>query len=213
MKEKYHKYLISETKLGSSAIDCYLRSMDMIDRVLISSSDRSIWDIQDIDLLRQVLNIIMAAELNPERSIFRNEGSLSYLRNGFCKAALKWYIEFMVGAKTTEGAYHRHDCTVSTPQTTTPPTYHEKNNGYPDIVREINNALDNGCTDTQCIPLLHTVPNGDVVWEKVFCRSMGKMRFKSDAWKTFGRFARQSNEETRQRLIWKTCKERGLIDE
>lgn len=212
MEDAYHNYLMFDTRLGSSAIDSYLRAMEMIDRVLITSNNCSIWDIHDEESLRKILDIIKAAKLNPISSIFRKESKFSYLESGFCEAALRWYMKFVVEERDNLKDSFGNDFFALNNLTKKSFVEGEQDNGYPDIVYAINDALEHGCTDAKCTNMIKTGRNGNVVWEKVFCRSMGGIRFKSDAWGTFRRFKRQTDVETRLRLIWKTCKEIGLIN-
>lgn len=86
-------------------------------------------------------------------------------------------------------------------------TQTDKANHYPDIIYQINNALEKGCTADLSIPLISL----DNKARDFFIIRMGQMKFNANGWEIFGRFMKLSDKERRLSIIWRTCKEMGII--
>lgn len=101
MKEKYRKYSLSLHPADAGTVNSYIRGIDMIDRVLQYNEDglvidSSIWDIKDVQKLNAILELINRESKKKDGGIFRNEKSTSYWKRGFCRAALKEFIDFVL---------------------------------------------------------------------------------------------------------------------
>lgn len=100
MKEKYKKYSLGLHPSNAGTVNSYIRGIDMIDRVLPFNEEgltinSSIWDITDVQILNEILNIIDKESRKADGGIFRNEKSTSYWKKGFCHSALKEFIDFV----------------------------------------------------------------------------------------------------------------------
>lgn len=103
---------------------------------------------------------------------------------------------------TPECSFKDSSCLIATSQ--------QADNGtrYPDIIYQINNALEQGCTGEQYVPLISL----DDTARDFFIIRMGQMKFNAKGWERFGRFVKQSDRERRLSIIWRTCKEMGILN-
>lgn len=102
-KNGYEEYLQNEYR-GAGVLPSYVHAMEMIERnlhnfVLLNEDIREInlWNIEEIDSLRSVLNVVVRDERTKNGGAFKDEQAASYWKDKFCSNALRAYMRFKFG--------------------------------------------------------------------------------------------------------------------
>lgn len=102
LKFKFSDYLIQNNRAGSGKATSYIRAIDLLEEMIarnpVSFGDcRDIWNMTSVTRLEDLYNFTLAEKAKGDRSVWALEGiPKSYLRDGFCSAALKAYQEFLI---------------------------------------------------------------------------------------------------------------------
>lgn len=100
LKEQFSLFLKRRNKDGSQKASSYLRSIDLLDKILNSKAKgelngfHSIYEIESTKKINALYQFVIN-EQNKENGIFRNETPTSYWKKRFYSAALKSYKDFL----------------------------------------------------------------------------------------------------------------------
>jgi len=101
-RDRFKYFLNENNKPGSNKASSYLRAIDLLCEMIERKSAgfsfvQKLWDIQDLNVLEPLYLHILQEAGKGESSIWAfNDLPLSYLRNGFCSAAIKQYHRFLI---------------------------------------------------------------------------------------------------------------------
>lgn len=101
-KDIYTKYIQSTNQIGSNKATSYVRAMDLICRMLevepFSYQDcTNIWSVGSPERIHELYEFVLLERRKGTASPWNTEGiPISYLRDGFCSAALKSYEAFLI---------------------------------------------------------------------------------------------------------------------
>ena len=102
LKDKF-KHFIKLTNIdGSGKASSYVRALDLLSEMLLVESFgmhdcKAIWNVSSIERLSQLYEVVLVEKRKSDSSIWNIDGlPKSYLQNGFCSAALKSFMEFIV---------------------------------------------------------------------------------------------------------------------
>jgi len=102
LKNKFKSYIQASNIEGSGKAASYIRALDLLGEMLDAESlgfddCKNIWHVNSIGSLSKLYESVLIETRNFESSVWNIDGlPKSYLQNGFCSAALKNYIEFIV---------------------------------------------------------------------------------------------------------------------
>lgn len=102
-KEAYTDYIYSTNSEGSNKAASYIKALDWLSKILeakpLSFGDcKNIWSVNSIERLHELYLFVLKEARKKEDSVWNLPNiQTSYLKNGYCSAALKTYQEFLVG--------------------------------------------------------------------------------------------------------------------
>jgi len=102
LKDKFIKYIQSTNVEGSGKASSYVRALDLLCEMLsvepLGFDDcKNIWHVNSVERLSKLYKRVLIETSNNNTSIWVIDGlPRSYLQKGFCSAALKNFIEFIV---------------------------------------------------------------------------------------------------------------------
>jgi putative restriction endonuclease len=97
--------------LGSNKATSYVRALDVLNELLMVEplgfdDCQNIWDVQSIERLYQLYLLVKKEKNKNSQSVWNlNRIPSSYLANGFCSAALKCYMAFIVEYRYEKGLW------------------------------------------------------------------------------------------------------------
>lgn len=102
IKSAYTDYIKATNIAGSQKANSYIKAIDILN-MLIRHEPQGFYDIEDVwqvvsvDRLYQLYLFVLQQSKNKESNLWEVEGiPKSYLANGFCSAALKSFMKFLV---------------------------------------------------------------------------------------------------------------------
>ena len=101
-KDSYSKYIHSINTEGSNKASSYVKALDWLCKMLevepFTFDDcKNVWNINSVDRLQQLYERVLIEKHKGNSSAWDIDGiPKSYLRDGFCSAALRSYQEFLV---------------------------------------------------------------------------------------------------------------------
>lgn len=101
-KDLYSKYIHSINTEGSNKASSYIKALDWLCKLLEVESFtfddcKNIWAVNSVDRLQQLYELVLIEKHKGKSSAWAVEGiPKSYLRDGFCSAALRSYQGFLV---------------------------------------------------------------------------------------------------------------------
>jgi len=104
-KSSYSKYINSTTQAGSNKAASYVRALDLLCMMLeveeFTFQDcKNIWSVDSSDRIHALYECVLLEGRKGVSSTWNIQGiPISYLRDGFCSAALKSYEAFLVEKK------------------------------------------------------------------------------------------------------------------
>lgn len=116
-KNEFERYLSEENKEGSGKIGSYLRAIDLLIEMLRVSPHEftdciELWSVNSTDRLIELRKLVLEEQKKyPASQWINDEIPVSYLRDGFCSAALTQLIEFLPQhqhTETTLNILHKH---------------------------------------------------------------------------------------------------------
>lgn len=100
IKQAYEDYLYENNTVGSGKASSYLTAIELLERMLrvepYSFSDCvDIWSVHSVERLIELQQLVKAEAKKGTHTPWHLAKSSSYLRNGYCSAALTQLIEFL----------------------------------------------------------------------------------------------------------------------
>ncbi|MCP4076620.1 MAG: hypothetical protein GY744_10600 [Gammaproteobacteria bacterium] len=117
-KDLYSKYIYSINTEGSNKASSYIKAIDWLCKMLevepLSFDDcKNIWTISSVDRLQQLYERVLIEKRKGKSSVWVIDGiPKSYLRDGFCSAALRSYQELLIEnnyEQTMVGIFDNHE--------------------------------------------------------------------------------------------------------
>lgn len=102
-KKAYTEFIYSTNSKGSNKATSYIKALEWLSKILeakpLGFGDcKNIWSINSIERLHELYLFVLQEARKKEASIWNLPNiPTSYLKNGYCSAALKTYQEFLVG--------------------------------------------------------------------------------------------------------------------
>lgn len=101
-KEAYTDYIHSTNAEGSNKASSYVKALDWLSKILeakpLGFEDcKNIWAVNSVERLHELYLFVLQEARKKEASVWNRPNiPASYLKNGYCSAALKTYQEFLV---------------------------------------------------------------------------------------------------------------------
>ncbi len=99
LKPEFSRYLLERNKAGSGKATSYIRAINLVNQMIEIDSmgfgNLDVWRTEDFDTLINLQEVLQAAKSNYASSWYDESLPKSYLRDGFCSAAIKMYIQFL----------------------------------------------------------------------------------------------------------------------
>lgn len=102
-KKAYTEFIYSTNFEGSNKAASYVKALEWLSKILevkpLSFGDcKNIWSVNSVERLHELYLFVLQEARKKEASIWNLPNiPISYLKNGYCSAALKTYQEFLVG--------------------------------------------------------------------------------------------------------------------
>ena len=102
LKKHFSDYITENNREGSGKASSYIRAIDLLEEMIsrkpVNFGDCSdLWNITSATRLQDLYTFTKSEQAKKDRSVWAIQGiPKSYLRDGFCSAALKTYQEFLI---------------------------------------------------------------------------------------------------------------------
>lgn len=155
VRDSYANHLQSTNVSGSGKASSYVRALELLQQMLSHKAYgfddcQDLWSVDSIDRLEELRLRVLAEAKNWESSFWNIDGiPRSYLRDGYCSAALRSFQKFLVEHRHDEellriAKEHREDETTLAEKLNIEPNYPEflieENEGL-DVIREAKMRL------------------------------------------------------------------------
>ena len=102
IKNAFTNYIKATNVTGSQKASSYIRAIDILNQLIAHhpfefDDCKNVWQVESIDRLHQLYLFVLQQRKKQENNQWRIEGiAKSYLEKGFCSAALKLFMKFLV---------------------------------------------------------------------------------------------------------------------
>lgn len=101
LKDSFVAFIKAENAEGSNRAASYIRAIELLDSILSRKASKelkadSIWAISSAKHIQGLYELVLEHQKLGKGGVFNGEEPISYWRDGFCSAALKSYMEFLV---------------------------------------------------------------------------------------------------------------------
>jgi putative restriction endonuclease len=105
IKIAFIDYIKATNITGSQKANSYIKAIDILNLLLIHepygfNDCTDVWKVESVERLHQLYLFVLQQSKKKENNLWQIEGvAKSYLANGFCSAALKFFMKFLVEFK------------------------------------------------------------------------------------------------------------------
>ena len=105
IKTAFTDYIKATNVAGSQKANSYIRAIDILNQLISSESFGfydcvDVWKVDSVERLYQLYLFVLQQSKKKENNLWQIEGiAPSYLANGFCSAALHYFMKFLVEFK------------------------------------------------------------------------------------------------------------------
>ena len=109
IKEAFSDYIKATNLAGSQKANSYIRALDILSLLIKHepygfNDCKDVWKVESIERLYQLNVFVSQQSKNTVNNLWVIDGiAKSYLANGFCSAALKFFMKFLVEFKYEQG--------------------------------------------------------------------------------------------------------------